>query len=111
MTTTILAIGLNTSLIKELNAVEPKEFFNTNCCSEAIDLLQSQEVTTILFDSNASRTVETDLHQLLSATPVTTLIVLITPTTNISDNQTFSDLGITTLTAPISGTDLEPYFN
>jgi len=111
MTTTLLTIGLNTSLIDELNAIEPIEISNTNFCSEAIDVLQLQEVTMIVFDSNASRNVKTDLDKLLSATPVTTRIVLITPTTNISDNQSFSDLGITTLTAPVSGSDLEPYFN
>ena len=111
MTTTILAIGLNTSLIDELNAVEPIVIFNAICCSEAIDVLQLQEVTTIVFDSNAAGSIEKDLHKLLSATPVTTRIVLIMPTTNINDNQSFSDLGITTLTAPVSGTDLEPYLN
>lgn len=109
MTTTILAIGLNTSLINELN--EPKKIFTTHCCSEAIDILQLQEVTTIVFDSNVSNNVDRDIHRLLSATPITTRIVLITPTTNISDNESFSDLGITTLTAPVSGMDLEPYFN
>jgi len=111
MIPTILAIGLNRSLIDELNAVETIEIYNTNSCSEAIDLLHLQEVTTIVFDSNASNCVETDLHSLLSATPVTTRIVLITPTTNISDNLSFSNLGITTLTAPVSGSDLERYFN
>ncbi|MCH7744318.1 MAG: hypothetical protein IIB71_16875 [Proteobacteria bacterium] len=111
MIRTILAIGLNKSLIDELDAVETMEIYNTNSCSEAIDVLHLQEVTTIVFDSNASNCVETDLHSLLSATPVTTRIVLITPTTNISDNLSFSNLGITTLTAPVSGSDLEPYFN
>ncbi len=111
MTTTILAIGLNTSLFDKLNAVKPIEIVNTNCCSEAIDVLLLQEVTTIVFDSNASSNIEADLHKLLSATPITTHIVLITPTTNINDNQSLSDLGITTLTAPVSGTDLEPYLN
>ena len=111
MITTILAIGLNTSLTDELNADDSIEICNTNCCREAIDVLQLQEVTTIVLDSNASSSVETDLLGLLSATPVTTRIVLITSTTNIDDNQCFSDLGIATLTAPVSGLDLEPYFN
>lgn len=108
---TILAIGLSKSLIDELDAGEPIEIYNTNSCCEAIDILQLQEVTTIVFDSNASSNVESDLHSLLSATPITTRIVLITPTTNVRDDLSFSNLGITTLTAPVSGSDLEPYVN
>jgi hypothetical protein len=110
MATTILAIGLNSSLIDEFEVVAPNVLLTANCCSDAVEVLLQREVTTIVLDSRASNDVESDLNNLLSVTPVTTHIVLITPTTNVTDNQSFSDLGITTLTGPVSGADLQPYF-
>ena len=107
---TVLAIGFRPTLTKELHRAHPHEIIATDHCNDAINTLLSEEIETIFFDSAASQDFEADVSALLSATPVTTRFVLITHTTNLGANQTFAGLGITTLTGPVKGLDLEPYF-
>ena len=114
MTASILAIGLDPTLTRELTQTQPEKVIVTDCCDEAINVLRLWDVTTILIDANASETaetVETDVDKLLSVTPVTTQIILITPATNVLDNRNYAGLGVTTLTNPVSTADLAPYID
>ena len=111
MASNILAIGLNSGLIDQLNNTHPSKVIITECCDEAINVLRLWDIITIVMDSYASDDVREDVEKLLSVTPMTTKIVLITPATDITANQEFSNLGVTTLTGPISEVDLEPYLH
>ena len=109
MTISILTIGINATLLDELVANHPKEVINAKSCREAVDIIPEKDITTIIFDTKASKSIESDVDCLLSATPITTNLVLITPTTNLVENQHFTGLGISTLTGPISSKDLMPF--
>lgn len=111
MTANILGIGLDNSIINEISAIRPSQLINTDSCIEAINVLRLWDIATIVIDAKVTETLQTDIEKLLSATPVTTQIVLITPTTSIDDNQNFSGLGIKTITAPVSAIDLEPFLH
>jgi hypothetical protein len=111
MSSNILAIGLNTILTDQLNIAHPTQVTITESCDEAINVLRLWDINTIVIDSGASLDVKLDIEKLLSVTPITTKIVLITPATDITANKEFSSLGITTITGPISETELEPYFH
>jgi len=111
MTASILGIGLDSSIIDGISAKRPSQLINTDSCIEAINVLKLWDIATIVMNSQVTETLQVDIEKLLSATPVTTQIVLITPTTNISDNQNFSGLGIKTITAPVSADDLEPFLH
>jgi hypothetical protein len=109
MTASILAIGLDSSIIDGISANRPSQLISTDSCIEAINVLKLWDIATIVIDAQETETLQSDIEQLLSATPVTTQIVLITPVTNINDNQIFSGLGVKTITAPVSADDLEPF--
>ena len=111
MTASILGIGLDSSIIDGISANRPSQLISTDSCIEAINVLKLWDIATIVIDAQVTETLESDIEQLLSATPVTTQIVLITPVTNINDNQTFSGLGVKTITAPVSADDLEPFLH
>ena len=111
MAANILGIGLDSSIIDEIIADRPSQLINTDSCIEAINVLKLWDIATIVIDDEATETLQSDIEQLLSATPITTQIVLITKVTNINDNQNFSGLGIKTITAPISVDDLEPFLH
>jgi hypothetical protein len=109
MTASILAIGLDSSIIDGISANRPSQLISTDSCIEAINVLKLWDIATIVIDAQETETLQSDIEQLLSATPVTTQIVLITPVTNLTDNQIFSGLGVKTITAPVSADDLEPF--
>ena len=111
MSSNILAIGLNTRLIDELNNAHPSQVIATECCDEAINVLRLWDIITIVMDSHASDDVKEDVEKLLSVTPMTTKIVLITSATDITANEEYSNLGVTTLTGPVSEAELECYFH
>ena len=110
MTVTILTIGLNTPLIDQLNVAHPSQVVTTESCDEAINVLRLWDILTIVMDSQASTDVKADVDKLLSATPITTRIILISESTDFMANEDFSGLGVTTLTSPVSSSELEPYF-
>ena len=110
MSSNILAIGLDTGLTDQLNNAHPSQVITTECCDEAINVLRLWDINTIVMDSHASDDAREDVEKLLSVTPMTTKIVLITPATDITSNEEFSNLGVTTLTGPVSEAELEPYF-
>ena len=111
MTASILAIGLNSTIIDGISANRPSQLISTDSCIEASNVLKLWDIATIVIDAQMTETLQSDIEQLLSATPVTTQIVLITPVTNINDNQIFSGLGVKTITAPVSADDLEPFLH
>ncbi len=111
MTATILAIGLDPTLVNELTQVRPEKVITTECCDEAINVLRLWDVMTIVINARDSDEVKTDVDKLLSATPVTTRIVLISPDSTSQDDQNYSGMGVTTLTSPVSSADLEPFFH
>jgi len=111
MSSNILAIGLNMNLTDQLNIAHPSRVTITESCDEAINVLRLWDISTIVMDSGASVNVKQDIEKLLSATPITTKIVLITPITDVTANKEYSSLGITTITGPISEDELEPYFH
>lgn len=111
MTASILGIGLHSSIIDGISANRPSQLISTESCIEAINVLKLWDIATIVIDAQVTETLQRDIEQLLSATPVTTQIVLITPTTDIKHNEIFSGLGVKTITAPVSANDLEPFLH
>ena len=111
MTSYILFIGLNTPLIEQLNLTNPSRIIATESCDEAIKAISLWDITMIVFDSKISLDVKADVEKLLSATPITTRILLITAATDLIANENYSNLGIATVTGPISDMNLGQYFS
>ncbi len=106
---TILTIGLDSSLLDEITSTPTLEVIEISTCDEATPILQAREISTVVFDSGCTHSLQSDVDILLSATPVTTRIVLITPSTDVLVNSNLTGLGVATLTSPVSYMDLVPF--
>lgn len=93
MSRSVLAIGLNASLVKYLS-----QFLHISSLKDAERLLSKTEINTIILDAKITSCVLNDTMRLLASTPVTTGLTLITSETDNED--TYSELGIEVLSSP-----------
>lgn len=99
MPQSVLIIGLDASLAKDLN-----KFFHVSSMKDAEQLLTKTEINTIILDAKITSCVLDDTMSLLASTPVTTRLILITSETD--DEHTYSELGIEVLGSPAGQDDL-----
>ncbi len=111
MTANLLGIGLDNSIVSEIGATSPAKLITTDSCIEAINVLKLWDIATIVIDGQATQTLDLDIEKLLSATPITTQIVLITPCDSTRDTNKLTGLGVKLISGPISSGDLEPYLH
>lgn len=102
MSSTILAIGLTSDLVRELVSTNGANIVTADSFQEATPLLMAADVSTILIDSRSSSRLRNDINMLLADTPVTTTIVLITHPSDLISAETYSALGVKTVQSPTS---------
>lgn len=102
MPTTILAIGLEPALLNQLTKGSACNLVTAQSFQEAIPLLTTAEVSSVLIDSQSSSQLRSDINLLLADTPVTTSIVLILHPTDFVSAESYSALGVKTLESPVS---------
>ncbi len=93
MSHSVLAIGL----CPDLGPI-PTQFLRVDSIPAAEQLLQQQEIGTIVLDARNSSTLDTDIQRLLAATAVTTRFILISSKT-VSGSD-YPGLGIEILSPP-----------
>lgn len=102
MSSTILAIGLTSELVRELVSTNGANIVTADSFQQATPLLAAADVSTILIDSRSSSQLRDDINMLLADTPVTTTIVLITHPSDLISAETYSALGVKTVQSPTS---------
>lgn len=100
---TILAIGLESELMDRLVlGDDAPEVVSLNSFQEALPLLTTAEVSTVLIDSRSSSQLRDDVSMLLADTPVTTTIILVMHPSDFVSAEMFSALGVKTLQSPVT---------
>lgn len=107
MPATILAIGLDPDLEAELTRQNQAYIVTAVSFQEALRLLDTTDVSTILIDSRSSSQLRADINVLLADTPVTTSIVLITHPFDLVSPESYSALGVKTIHGPASVEKIE----
>lgn len=111
ITANLLGIGLDNSVVNEIGASRPAQLITTESCLEAVNVLKLWDIDTIVIDGQTSQSLRVDIEKLLSVTPVTTRIVLITSPECDEDYEKLKGLGIKLISGPISSQDLTPYLH
>ncbi|MEX2489604.1 MAG: hypothetical protein WD356_08790 [Pseudomonadales bacterium] len=102
MPATVLTIGLDPDLETELAHQNRTNIVTTVSYQEALELLATTDVSTILIDSRSSSQLRADINMLLADTPVTTSIVLITHPFDLVSAESYAALGVKTIHGPAS---------
>ncbi len=108
MPSTILAIGLEAELLNSLtqgSSPDP-DIVAATSFDEALAMLRTADVSTVLIDSRSSSQLREDVNMLLADTPVTTTIVLIIHPSDFVSPEIYAALGVRTLESPVSAETL-----